>query len=50
MAGTRTEKLSGGQAQRLSIACALVHGPEIVFLDEPTGALVAARLFRWDEI
>jgi ABC-type multidrug transport system ATPase subunit len=35
----RAEKLSGGQAQRLSIACALVHGPELVFMDEPTGAL-----------
>src|SRR5262245_24319102 len=28
-ADTRTEKLSGGQVQRLSIACALVHGPEL---------------------
>ena len=27
-AGIRTEKLSGGQAQRLSIACALVHDPD----------------------
>ncbi len=28
-AGTQAEKLSGGQAQRLSIACALVHEPEL---------------------
>jgi len=48
-AGTRTEKLSGGQAQRLSIACSLVHDPELLFLDEPTGALdPQARRNLWD--
>ena len=38
-ADRRPGQVSGGQAQRAAVARALVHGPRVVFADEPTGSL-----------